>query len=160
ATDISKKNEADRMDWMRRGVTGVVAAKSGNDVMLKVRTLGGESQAVVTVTDKTTFKRYAPDSVKFAEAKSSKLAEISVGDQVRAGGRKSEDGLKVTAEDVVFGTFLTKAGTITQVNAETREITVKELANNKPLVIKFTGDSQIKKMPDMGSMMMGGMGRG
>ena len=147
------------MDWTRRGVTGVVAAKSGNDVTLKIRTLGGESQAVVTVTEKTSFKRYAPDSVKFAEAKNSKLAEISVGDQVRARGVKSEDGLKVTAEDVVFGTFVTKAGTITLVNPETREITVKDLANNKPLVIRITADSQIKKMPDMAAMM-GGMGRG
>ena len=98
--------------------------------------------------------------MKFAEAKSSKLAEISVGDQVRARGVKSEDGLKVTAEDVVFGTFVTKAGTITAVNAETREITVKDLANNKPLVIRVTADSQIKKMPDMGAMMGGMMGRG
>jgi hypothetical protein len=158
ATDIVKKNEADRMDWMRRGVTGVVAAKSGNDVTLKIRTLGGESQAVVTVTEATAFKRYAPDSVKFAEAKNSKLSEIGVGDQVRARGVKSEDGLKVTAEDLVFGTFVTKAGTITAVNAETREITVKDLANNKPLVIRFTADSQIKTMPDMGAMMgRGGM---
>ena len=137
----------------------MVASKSGNEVTLKIRTLGGESQAVVTVTDKTAFKRYAPDSVKFAEAKSSKLAEISVGDQVRARGVKSEDGLKVTAEDVVFGTFVTKAGTITAVNAETHEITVKDLANNKPLTIRITADSQIKKMPDMAAMM-GGMGRG
>jgi len=160
ATDIVKKNEADRMDWTRRGVTGVVAAKSGNDVTLKIRTLAGESQAVVTVTDTTTFKRYAPDSVKFAEARSSKLSEIGVGDQVRARGVKSEDGLKVTAEDVVFGTFVTKAGTITAVNAETRELTVKDLANNKPLVIRVTTDSQIRKMPDMGAMMGGMMGRG
>jgi hypothetical protein len=160
ATDIVKKNEADRMDWTRRGVTGVVAAKSGNDVTLKIRTLAGESQAVVTVTDTTTFKRYAPDSVKFAEARSSKLSEIGVGDQVRARGVKSEDGLKVTAEDVVFGTFVTKAGTITAVNVETRELTVKDLANNKPLVIRVTTDSQIKKMPDMGAMMGGMMGRG
>ena len=160
ATDIVKKNEADRMDWTRRGVTGVVAAKSGNDVTLKIRTLAGESQAVVTVTETTTFKRYAPDSVKFAEARNSKLSEIGVGDQVRARGVKSEDGLKVTAEDVVFGTFVTKAGTITAVNAETREITVKDLANNKPLVIRVTADSQIKKMPDMGAMMGGMMGRG
>ena len=72
--------------------------------------------------------------MKFAEARSSKLAEIGVGDQVRARGVKSEDGLKVTAEDVVFGTFVTKAGTITAVNAETSEITVKDLANNKPLI--------------------------
>ena len=147
------------MDWTRRGVSGMVAAKSGNEVTLKIRTLAGESQAVVTVTEKTSFKRYAPDSVKFADAKSSKLAEISVGDQVRARGVKSEDGLKVTAEDVVFGTFVTKAGTITAVNAETREITVKDLANNKPLVIRITADSQIKKMPDMAGMM-GGMAGG
>ena len=155
ATDIVKKNEADRMDWARRGVSGVVAAKSGNEVTLKIRTWPGESQAVVTVTEKTSFKRYAPDSVKFADAKSSKLAEISVGDQVRARGVKSEDGLKVTAEDVVFGTFVTKAGTITAVNAETREITVKDLANNKPLTIRITADSQIKKMPEMAGMRDG-----
>ena len=162
ATDIVKKNEADRLDWTRRGVSGVVAAKSGNEVTLKIRTMGGESQAVVTVTEKTAFKRYAPDSVKFAEARNSKLAEISVGDQVRARGVKSEDGLKVTAEDVVFGTFVTKAGTITAVNPETREITVKDLSNNKLLGIRITADSQIKKMPDMAAMMggMGGMGRG
>ena len=159
ATEIVKKNEADRMDWARRGVSGVVASKTGDQMTLKIRTLAGESQAVVTVTEKTSFKRYAPDSVKFADAKNSKLAEISVGDQVRARGVKSEDGLKVTAEDVVFGTFVTKAGTITAVNAETREITLKDLANNKPLTIRTTADSQIKKMPDMAGMM-GGMGRG
>ena len=158
-SDIAKKNEAEKLDWAKRGVSGMVAAKSGNDVTLKIRTLTGESQAVVTVTEKTSFKRYAPDSVKFAEAKASKLAEISVGDQVRARGVKSEDGQKVTAEDVVFGTFVTRAGTITAVNLDTREITVKDLANNKPLAIRITADSQIKKMPDM-AMMMGGMGRG
>jgi hypothetical protein len=159
ATDIVKKNQADRMDWTRRGVSGVVAAKSGNEVTLKIRTLTGESQAIVTVTRKTAFKRYAPDSVKFADARNSSLGEIGVGDQVRARGVKSEDGLKVTAEDVVFGTFVTKAGTVTAVNAEARELTIRELANRKTLVIRFTADSQIKKMPDMAGMM-GGMGRG
>src|ERR1022692_2012826 len=159
-TDIAKKNEADRMDWSRRGVSGMVAAKSGNEVTLKIRTLTGESQAVVTVTQKTAFKRYAPDSVKFTDARNSNLGEIGVGDQLRARGVKSEDGRKVTAEDVVFGTFVTKAGTITTVNADTRAIAIKELANHKPLVIRMTADSQIKKMPDMAAMMMGGMGRG
>jgi hypothetical protein len=160
AADIVKKNQADRMDWTRRGVSGMVAAKRGNEVTLKIRTLTGESQAVVTVTEKTAFKRYAPDSVKFTDARNSNLGEIGVGDQLRARGVKSEDGLKVTAEDVVFGTFITKAGTITAVNAETREIAIKELASHKPLVIRFTADSQIKKMPDMAGMTMGGMGRG
>jgi hypothetical protein len=83
---------------------------------------------------------------------------VSVGDQLRARGVKSEDGLKVAAEEVVFGTFVTKAGAITAINPETKEVTVSELGTNKPLVVKFTADSQIKKMPDMMGMM--GAGRG
>jgi hypothetical protein len=56
---------------------------------------------------------------------------------------------------VVFGTFLTKAGTITAINAETKEVTVTEIGTNKPLTIKFTADSQIKKMPAMMGMTGG-----
>ena len=89
ATDIVKKNEADRLDWTRRGVTGMVAAKSGNDVTLKIRTLTGESQAVVTVTETTTFKRYAPDSVKFAEAE----------EQQVVGDRRGRSGARARREE-------------------------------------------------------------
>jgi len=157
ATDIAKRNEADRLDWTRRGVSGVVAAKNASEITLKMRTITGEKQAVVTVGERTAFKRYAPDSVKFADAKGSKLAEVNVGDQLRARGRKTEDGLKVTADDVVFGTFLTKAGSVTAVNLETREVTVKDLTGNQPMVVRFTADSQLKKMPD-GMMRPGGGG--
>ena len=52
ATDIVKKNEADRMDWTRRGVTGVVAAKSGNGVALRMP-LGGRARPwCVTESDR------------------------------------------------------------------------------------------------------------
>jgi len=156
AVDIAKRNEADRLDWTRRGITGVVVSKSGSEITLKMRTLAGEVQAVVTVGEQTSFKRYSPDSVKFADARDSKLAEVSAGDQVRARGTKSVDGLKVTADDLVFGTFQTRAGSVTAVNAEAGEVTVKDLASGKPLVVKVTADSQLKKMPDM-SAMMGGM---
>jgi len=159
ASDIAKRNQADSLEWTRRGVSGVVAAKNGNEVTLKMRTMMGEKQAVVTVSDKTTYRRYSPDSVKFADARASRLAEVSVGDQLRARGQKSEDGLAVTADEVVFGTFLTKAGSVTAVNLETKEVTVKDLTNNKPLVVKFTADSQLRKMPDFGGMM-GGMAGG
>jgi len=150
AVDINKKNEADRSDWTKRGVSGVVAAKNGNDITVKMRSLQGEIRATVTVTEKTNYKRYTPDSVKFVDAKASKLDEISVGDQLRTRGQKSEDGLKVTADDVVFGTFVTKAGTVTAVNAESKEIRVNEIGTNKPLLIKLTADSQLKKMPNFG----------
>jgi hypothetical protein len=153
ATDISKRNEADSLDWTKRGIAGVVSAKSGNTLTLKKRGLAGEIVMTVTVDDKTAYRRYHTDSVMFKDALISKLDEVSVGDQLRARGVKSEDGLKVAAEEVVFGTFVTKAGTITAVNPDS--ITVTEIGTNKPLTIKLTADSQIKKMPNMAGMMMG-----
>jgi hypothetical protein len=160
ATDISKRNEADRLDWTKRGLSGVVAAKAGNTITLKKRGLTGEIIMTVTIDDKTAYRRYNSDSVNFADAGISKLDEVSVGDQLRARGVKSEDGLKVTAEEVVFGTFLTKAGTITAINPETKELTVTEIGTNKPLIVKLTADSQIKKMPDMAGMGAAMPGRG
>jgi hypothetical protein len=159
SSDIAKRNAADAADWTKRGVAGIVAAKNGNEITLRKRSFQGEIRLTVTVSDKTSYRRYAPDSVKFAAAKSSSIAEVNVGDQLRARGQKSDDGLKVTADEVVFGTFVTKAGPITAVNVEGKEITVKDLATNQPLVIKLTEDSQLKKMPDfagMGGGMMGG----
>jgi hypothetical protein len=158
STDIQKRNEADSLDWTRRGVSGVVATKAGDVLTLKKRGLTGEIVMTVTLDDKTAVRRYNSDSVKFADARVSKLDEVSVGDQLRARGVKSEDGLKVAAEEVVFGTFVTKAGAITAINPETKELTVSEIGTNKPLVVKFTADSQIKKMPNMMGMM--GAGRG
>lgn len=160
ATDIAKRNEADRLDWTKRGLAGVVTAKDGNVITLHAKSLQGDVVKTVTVTDKTSYRQYAPDSVKFADAKPSGLAEVAVGDQLRARGEKSEDGTKVTADEVVFGTFLTSGGTITAMNPEAKEITISELGTKKPLVVKLTPDSQLKMMPDFAGMGRGGPGGG
>jgi hypothetical protein len=161
ATDLAKRDAADRLDWQRRGVAGVVTAVTASDFSVETRSLGSATNYTVTAGPKTTFKRYSPDSVKFADARNSGLAELKPGDQVRARGQKSADGLKVEADDVVFGTFLSKAGTISAINPVTHEITIKDLGNkNKPIAVKFTGDSQIKRMPDAAAMTgMLGAGR-
>jgi len=158
ATDISKRNEADRLEWTRRGVNGIVASRKGDEIVLKIRGLTSETQATVTVGPKTTFKKYSADSVKFSDAVEAKLADVAPGDQLRARGTKSEDGAKVQADEVVFGTFMVKGGTITAINPETKEVTVKELTGKKGLVIRLTADSQLKRMPDMAAMMIGGRG--
>lgn len=162
ASEIAKRNEADTQDWMKRGVAGIVAGKTANTVTLKTRSFQGETQVVVAIGEKTKFRRYAPDSVRFLDAKASGLAEVNTGDQLRARGQKSEDGLKVDADEVVFGTFLTRAGTITAVDADAKEIKVKDLVTNKPLTIRLTADSQLKALPDFAAMMAarGGQGGG
>lgn len=145
--EIAQHNEADRRDWEQHGLSGIVAGKSGNRITVKTSTAAGQAEAAVIVDEQTSFKRYAPDSVKFTDAKPSRLGEISVGDQLRARGEKSADGLKVTAREVVFGTFLVKAGTIVAVNPDAHEIKIKELGTNRPLTIVLTADSQMKQMP-------------
>jgi hypothetical protein len=156
AIDIKKRDEADRAAWTTHGISGVVAAKDAADITLRFRSLQGDNQAHVLVSDTTDFRKYAADSVRFNDAKPSSLAQIQVGDQLRARGGKSADGLKVTASQVVFGTFVTKAGTITAIDAEHKSVAIKELNTNSPFNVKLTPDSQLKQMPNFAAMFAGG----
>jgi hypothetical protein len=160
ANDLAKRDAADRLDWQTRGIAGVVTAISGSDIAIELRSLSGATKYTVTAGPKTTFKRYASDSVRYADAKAGSLADVSVGDQLRARGAKSADGAKVDAEDIVFGTFLSRAGNITAVNPEMRQVTIKDLGSNKPVVIAFTPDTQVKRMLDAAAMTALVAGRG
>jgi len=149
ASDIARRNAAERLDWQRRGISGVVAARDGNEITVETRSSEGAGRTTVVVTAKTGIRRYAPDSVKFADAEPAPLAEMQVGDQVRLRGDKSEDGTRVTADDVVFGTFLTTLGTIEEVDREKGEVRIVDLTSKKPLTVRLTADTQLKKLPDM-----------
>ena len=152
--DIAKRNDAERQDWKTRGINGVVSAVQGDLILLELRTPQGAHTVTVTVNAKTKIRRYAPDSVRFADAVASSVAEIAKGDQLQARGQKSEDQASVTAEDVVFGTFLTKLGTVTAVNPESGEIQIQEAVTGKPLTIHISAASQLKMMPDMRAMFV------
>ncbi len=144
---ITNKNEADRQDWIKRGVSGVVADKTAGQLTIRTRSLQGEVTTTIAISDKTTFKRYAPDSVVFADARPSSLTEIKVGDQLRARGVKNESGSDIAAEDVVFGTFLTRGGVISAVDTAAGTIRIKEIGTNKPLTVRVTANSRLKQMP-------------
>lgn len=159
ASDLARRDEADRADWARRGVSGIVASKTADGMTLKMRSLTGEVETVLKVNPKTAYRQYAPDSVRFADAKQSNLSEIAVGAQARARGEKESDGT-VNAQEIVFGSFTTRAGVITSVDPIGHEVAVKELTGGKPLVIRITPDSQVKRMLDREAMveMMHGKG--
>jgi len=153
ADDIARRNEAERLDWQRRGISGIVSSTSGDMVTLEQRTPQGVKTAVITVSGQTRIRRYAPDSVKFTDAQPSALGEIAAGDQVQARGRKSDDGTRLAAEEIVFGTFLTKVGKVTAVSADAREIRMEDMATKKTLTVRVTAGSQLKTLPDMRAMM-------
>jgi hypothetical protein len=156
ATDISKRNEAERLDWRKRGVNGTVTAIHGDAITLRTGSAQGPPEITVVVTPKTIVRRYATDSVKFADAQWSTIAEIAVGDQVRTRGNRSADSVKLTAEDIVYGTFRSDIGAITAIDAEARQITIADLVTRKPLTIRVTGDTQLKEMPDFRGLFKNG----
>ena len=160
--ELAKKHEADREEWTKRGTSGLVTVVSPatKEITMEVKAgMGPAKPMVLAITEKTQFRRYAPDSVKFSEAKEASLKDLTKGDQLRVLGTKSEDGSKVDAEMVVFGTFRTMAGTITKVDSANGTIELKPL-EGKPVTIKTTKDSTVKKMPEMMARMMGGGGMG
>lgn len=148
AKDISKHDQAAQAEWTTHGISGIVVSKTADDITLRK----GEAQMHVVISKDTGFRKYAQDSVRFNDAKPSSLDDVHPGDQLRARGDKSDDGLKVTAKEVVFGTFVTKAGTITAIDAEHKTVAIQELNTNKPLTVKLTADSQLKQMPNFAAM--------
>jgi hypothetical protein len=150
-SDVAAKQQQEREDWQKRGLGGLVSAvdPAAGTVTISVTTLTGSKKVLIQTTKKTEFRRYASNSVKFDEAKPSKLADIRPGDQLRARGDKNADGTEFAAEEVVSGTFRNIAGTVTTVNATNNSLTVMDLLTKKAVVVKVAPDSQLRKLPQM-----------
>jgi hypothetical protein len=159
--DLAKKQEAERLEWRRRGILGVITALKPDtkEVTISSRTMAGLQSVVMQVSDKTEMHRYAPDSIKFGDAKPSTFAELKVGDQLRALGDRTEDPLRFNPQKIVTGSFRTVGGVVTAVDPATGEIKINELEKKTPLTIVIKQDAVLRRFPpasEMG-MMMGGM---
>jgi hypothetical protein len=151
-SDVASLQQKDQDDWKKRGTTGTVTAI---DAAAKTVTIkSGSRTYTVQPSDKTTFNRYSLDSARFSDAKASSFPEIKTGDQLRVLGNKGEDGTSIQAEKIVSGSFRQIAATITAVNPQTGELTVKDLATKKPLTIKVEADSTMRKLPEQMAAMM------
>lgn len=159
--DLAKKQEAERTEWRRRGLLGVITAlkPESNEITISNRTMAGTQTVVIPVSEKTEMRRYAPDSIKFSDAKPSKFGELKVGDQLRALGDRTEDPLRFKPEKIVTGTFRTVGGVVTAVDPATGEIKINELEKKTPLTIVIKQDAVLRRFPtEMGAMagMRGG----
>ena len=148
-SDIASKQAAERADWDRRGATGIVADVSADSVTINMRTIEGVKPLVITPAPNAVIRRYTPDSIKFADAKTSKLSEISKGDQVRARGNKTSDGAQMTAEEIVSGQFKMIAGLVLSVDPQENVIRINNIETKKPMTVKISADSSLKKLQPM-----------
>jgi hypothetical protein len=149
--DIAQKLERDREEWRRRGLVGTVSALNPEtkEITLQLRSFAGPGQPIIITAagEKVKFRRYAPDSVKFDDAKASSFGEIKVGDQLRAKGDRSADGARFTAEEIVSGTFRSIRGAIESVNIAANEIKVKDMVTGQAVTITISKDSLVRRFP-------------
>ena len=150
--DLASIAEKEQEDWQKRGTSGTVTAVDTTARTLTIK--AGQKSIVVEPSDKAEFLRYAPDSVKFSDAKSGSFAEVKVGDQVRVLGDKTGDGAAIKAEKVLSGTWRQFAATISSINAAAGEIVIKDLATKKSLTVRVNPDTTMKKLPVMTAQML------
>jgi hypothetical protein len=146
--DVDAKQQHERDDWQKRSVGGLVTSvdPATKIISISVTAIGGKKSIAVNITPKTVFRRYAPDSVKFDDAKPSSLDQVKSGDQLRALGTRSADGSTVDAEEIVTGSFRNIAGTINSVDATANSITVLDLITKKPVMVKVSDQTQLRKL--------------
>src|SRR5882757_6416045 len=147
--DIAEKQSRDREEWQKHGFGGLVNSidAAGNTISVALPSAGEKKSVAVHLSKDTILRRYASDSVKFDDAKPAPLDQIKPGDQLRARGTRSADGAEFTADEIVSGTFRNIAGTISALDASAGTITVQDLASKKPILVRITAESQLRKLP-------------
>ncbi|TAM80907.1 MAG: hypothetical protein EPN47_13560 [Acidobacteria bacterium] len=154
---LETAQEVERLQWEKNGIAGIVKAV---DPVAKEITLAVPSTpprpgnlahpVIITLAPNATLLRYAPDSVKFSDAKTAPINQIRVGDQMRALGTNSSDGAHFTAQKLVSGTFRNIGATVISVNTSQRTITVKDLSTGKPVLVRTSADSRLHQLtPDV-----------
>jgi hypothetical protein len=148
STDIAAKQAHEREEWQRHGVGGLVKSidEASGAITISTNALGAAKDVKVQVSKQTIVRRYAPDSVKFDDAKPAPIERIKAGDQLRARGTRSADGAELTADEVVSGAFRNIAGTINTIDSAAGTITVMDLVAKKPVTVKITADTQLRKL--------------
>jgi hypothetical protein len=148
-SDVAARQEKDRQDWQKRGVGGLVTAvdPASGTITISMTSFAATKSVAIHIVKNTILRRYAPNSVKFDDAKIAPLDQIRMGDQLRARGTKSADGTELAAEEVVSGTFRNLAGQIVAVDPAANTLTLKDSISKQSVVVKVTGDAQLRKLP-------------
>jgi len=147
--DVAEKQAHERDEWQRHGTGGLVSSVDAatSTVTISLPAVGEKKTVAIHLSNATVLRRYAPDSIKFDDAKPAPLGEIKPGDQLRARGTRNADGSELTADEIVSGSFRNIAGTISALDVSAGTLTVQDLATNKPVIIKITADTQLRKLP-------------
>lgn len=149
-SDIAQKQTKESERWTTKGISGRVASvdQITKQIKIDVRGLAATTSVVLTPKDGAKILRYAPNSVKFSEAKESSVNEIQAGDMLRALGDRSADGASFAAEEIVTGAFRTVAGAVKTVDVAKNEVVITDSQTKKDITVELGSASVLKKFPE------------
>lgn len=126
-------------------ITSIDAAKKQISVLTRAR--GGAAEAItLDAGGSVRFMRFAPDSLRASDARASSLAELNVGDQLRATGERSSDGARFVPEEIVAGSFTRVFGVVNATDAARGEVTVKSEQTGQTVTVMFGKNSTLKRL--------------
>lgn len=147
-SDLALRQQREQEEWEKHGAGGIVRSV---DLETGAITLAPDAAGkVITVetTKETIFRRYAPGSVRFQDAKASTISEIKPGDQLRARGMLSADGTQLAAVEIVSGAFENIAGTVLSVDPNSSRLTVLDVMTKHPVTVMVTPSSELRQLPE------------
>ncbi len=155
--DLDERQAREREDWRRRGVSGVVVGLDPAAREITMRVAGSRAQLVVASDARTVFRRYAPGSLRFADARPSSFADLAVTDQVRVLGNRDAERPRILAEQVVAGAYRVVRGVLSEVDASKGLVSVRVTPPHEPappgrsgLVSVTVGrDALVRRLPPM-----------
>lgn len=148
-SDVAAQQQQEQADWQKHGIGGLVTSVDANagTVAISVTSFAGSKTVVIHTKPGTILRRYAPESIRFDDAKAAPINRIQPGDQLRARGQSSADGTEFTADEIVSGTFRNIAGTVEAVDPAAKTVTVLDLIAKSPVVVRITDQSDLRNLP-------------
>src|SRR5690348_14771193 len=91
---IAEKQAREREEWRKQGTAGLVSSvdPAASTILITQQGTGEKKTVTIHLSKETILRRYAPDSVKFDDAKPAGLEQVKPGDQLRARGTRNADG--------------------------------------------------------------------
>jgi len=129
-------------------LVGRVAAIDAAKKQIVVETRRRESSEAVTLdaSGVVRFLRFAPDSLRAADAQPGSFADVRVGDSLRATGERSADGARFTPEEIITGAFTRVVGIVSAVDAARGELTVRNEQTEQTVTVGVGPRSTLKRV--------------
>jgi hypothetical protein len=131
-----------------RRLNGRIAAIDTAKKQIALLTRGRDGIETVTLdaSGDVRILRFAPDTLRVGDARPSSLAELKVGDQVRATGERQPDSARFKPEEIIAGSFTRLFGVVNSMDAARGEATIKNEQTGQIVTVAVGKNSTLKRL--------------